>query len=512
MASTTILIGICIYFMCIIFVGYLMRSKNKGAEDFLVGGRSFGLLFNSGTLAACWLGGVLIIGVPGTLYAFGYWDSEAGWGAVVSLGSALCLVIAGFFYMKRLWQLKLLSLGDFYYKRFGKTAGGLATILMCFTFTLWIAVQIIAFAKVGASLIGFSLSMWIIISMAVICTYTILGGLWAVCLTDIIQVSIVTISMLILTPVAVSMVGGWDAFVAAFPTQKLDIFPAEKNFDGFAPWLAAWLIVGFGSIASPDLMQRAFSAKSGKIAKYSAFCAAGIFMLVLVIITILTFATVQMMELGAVDSSFLEDDPELLIPMVFQQLMPAPLVIIFLGAVLAAVMSAAATANIALAGVISKNLIKDMFVPDMSSYTLMQVTRFVVLCVGIIAVYFAIELPSAYLLASMGFDLILSCLFVPLTLGLYWKKANGYGAVAGMIGGALFRIVGAGLVNGFNMEGIGSPTDTWYYFTLGGPVASLICMVVISLLSQKASAPIELEMEANVDEQTENNLQQVINN
>ena len=80
------------------------------------------------------------------------------------------------------------------------------------------------------------------------------------------------------------------------------------------------------------------------------------------------------------------------------------------------------------------------------------------------------------------------------------------------MGGALFRIVGAGLVNGFNMEGIGSPTDTWYYFTLGGPVASLICMVVISLLSQKASAPIELEMEANVDEQTENNLQQVINN
>ena len=77
MGNAGILAGIGVYFALIIFVGYLMKSKNKGAEDFLVGGRSFGLFYNTGTLTACWIGGVLVIGVPGTLYSFGVWDSEA---------------------------------------------------------------------------------------------------------------------------------------------------------------------------------------------------------------------------------------------------------------------------------------------------------------------------------------------------------------------------------------------------------------------------------------------------
>ena len=496
--NTGIIIGIICYFLAIIFVGYLMKNKNKGAEDFLVGGRSFGLFFNTGTLTSCWLGGALIIGVPGTLYSFGIWDDAAQWGLLVSVGSALCLVLAGAFYMRRLWQLKLLSLGDFYYRRFGRNAGIISTVLMAFTFTLWIAVQIIAFAKVGTSLVGLSLTHWIIIAMAVICTYTILGGLWAVCLTDIIQVGIVTISLFILTPVALSMVGGWDAFVAAVPTQKLQFFPAETTVHSYLPWLGAWVIMGLGSIASPDLMQRAFSAKSGRTARNSAFCSAIIYSFVLIIVMILTFATMQMINLGAVDQSVIDADPELLIPMVFQSLMPGPIVVIFLGATMAAVMSAAATANIALAGVISKNLINDIFVPKMSSHNLMQTTRVVVLGVGIIAAYIAIALPSAFLLMSLGFDLILSSLFVPLTLGLYWKKANGYGAVAGLLAGAAFRIVVSGFVNGFTLEGIGTPTETWYYFTLGGPLVSLVAMTVVSLLSQKQSVPVILELEEDL--------------
>ena len=500
LGNTGIIIGIICYFAAIIFVGYLMKNKNKGAEDFLVGGRSFGLFFNTGTLTSCWLGGVLIIGVPGTLYSFGIWDDTAKWGLLISVGSALCLVLAGAFYMRRLWQLKLLSLGDFYYRRYGQKAGIISTVLMAFTFTLWIAVQIIAFAKVGTSLVGLSLTHWIVIAMAVICTYTILGGLWAVCLTDIIQVGIVTISLFILTPVALHMVGGWDAFAANVPMEKLQFFPAERTTGYYLPWLGAWVIMGLGSIASPDLMQRAFSAKSGKVARNSAFCAAIIYSIVLCVVIILTFASMQMINMGAVDQSVIDADPELLIPMVFQDLMPGPLVVVFLGAAMAAVMSAAATANIALAGVISKNLIQDIFVPNMSSHSLMQTTRIVVLIVGIIATYIAIALPSAFLLMSLGFDLILSCLFIPLTLGLYWKKANGYGAVAGLLAGAVFRIVVSGMVNGFTLEGIGTPTDTWYYFTLGGPIVSLLVMTIISLLTQKQSVPIELELDTEVAE------------
>lgn len=497
MTNTGILLGVGVYFALIIFVGYMMKNKNKGAEDFLVGGRSFGLFFNTGTLTACWVGGVMVIGMPGTIYGFGVWDSEARWGLLVSYGGMCCLLIAGLFYMRRLWQLKLLSLGDYYYQRFGRVAGIISTIIMSGTFVLWISVQIVSFAKVGVAIMGLSLSTWIIISMAVICTYTILGGLWAVCLTDIIQVGVVILSMLILAPLAISAVGGWDAFAAAVPTEKLEMFPKDYMApSAWLAWVAAWATIGLGSIASPDLMQRAFSAKSGKVAQNSAFCAFLVATFIMIVIMLLTFAAMQMIDQGAVDRAQVDADPELLLPLVFLHSMPLPVVILFLGATMAAVMSAAATANIALSGVISKNLVQDIFMPTMSSRGLMQATRVIIFCVGILGAYIAIALPSAFILTSLGFDLVLSCLFIPLTLGLYWKKANACGAIAGFIAGAVVRIIGAGLLNGFTLSGIASSADSWYYFTLGGPLAALLAMVAVSLATQSVCKPVEMKVAA----------------
>lgn len=488
-----VLLGIGCYFAVMILIGYLMMKRNKGAEDFLVGGRSFGMFFNTGTLVACWIGGAVILGLPGTLYSTGIWDSDAQWGVIVSLGGASCLAVAGFFYMRRLWELKLLSLGDFFYIRYGRNAGILSTVLMCFTFTVWVAVQVIAFAKVGSSLLGWSLTTCVFLSIAVICTYTILGGLWAVCFTDIMQVFIVIIGVLIITPIAVNMAGGLETVLANIPKEKTEFFPREAlSLQAWLPWIAAWVVIGLGSITSPDLMQRAFSAKSGKTARNSALLAFVIVMALTCIVGLLTFASMQLMEKGAFDTSLILEDPELMVPVVVQNFMPLPLVVMFIGAVMAAVMSAAATANIALSGVIAKNLINDIFVKNMSSRALMQTSRVVIVFVGAIATYIAIALPSAFLLTALGFDLILSCLFMPLTLGLYWKSANGYGAIAGMLVGATVRIVISGCMNGFSVEGIGSPTEIWYLFTLGGPIASGLAMVVVSLLTQKCNVPIAL--------------------
>ena len=499
-ANTGIIIGIFCYFFGMIVIGYLMRNKNKSAEDFLVGGRSFGLFYNTGTLTACWIGGVLVIGVPGTLYSFGVWDSEARWGLLVTYGGMSCLLVAGLFYMRKLWELKLLSLGDYYYQRFGRTAGIISTIIMSGTFVLWISVQIVSFAKVGVAVVGLSLNTWVLISMIVICTYTILGGLWAVCLTDIIQVAVVVLSMLILLPLSIGAVGGWESFSAAVPTEKLEMLPKDYTApSAWLAWVAAWATIGLGSIASPDLMQRAFSAKSGKVARNSAFCAFAIVCAILVIVMILTFAAMQMMEQNAVDRALVDADPELLLPLVFQHVMPLPVVILFLGATMAAVMSAAATANIALSGVIAKNLINDMFMPSMSSRGLMQTTRVIILVIGILGAYLAIGLPSAFLLTSLGFDLVLSCLFVPLTLGLYWEKANACGAIAGLVAGAFTRIVGAGLLNGFTLPGIASSADSWYYFTLGGPLAALVAMVIVSLATQSVCKPVVMKLDPSAN-------------
>ena len=513
--SAGVLIGIGLYFAGMIFIGYIMKNKNKGAEDFLVGGRSFNMFFNTGTLVACLLGGTVVIALPGVLYSHGIWDGALYYGGLISFGGVLCLVICGLFFMKPLWQMKLLSLGDFYYQRFGKVTGVIATVMISSTFIFWIAVQILTFAKVGTSLVGLSLTTWVIIAMTVICSYTVLGGLWAVCVTDIVQVIIVAAGLIVLTPIAIyylgdnSLAAGWQTLTTTIPQEKINILPdATSGADakGWLAWMAAWMVMGLGSVASPDLLQRAFSANSGKTARNSALLAAAIIFVLFVVTVVLAFSCISMIAKGILSPHAVEQiahDNELLVPVMFQDIMPVPMVATFLGACLSAVMSAAATANIALSGLISKNIIQDLFMPKIGSRQLMQLTRVIIVLVGLFAAYLSLKVDSALTLTNFGFDLILSCLFIPMALGIYWKKANGYGAVAAMIGGITVRVGLCGLINGFTMQSIAKPDTTWFYFTVAGPVVSLVCMLTVSLLTHKRAMRKRVVEEEQLEEWSE---------
>ena len=65
-ASTGVIVGICCYFWGMILVSFLLRNKNKDAEDFLVAGRSFGVFLTPAhSLPACRLGGVIVVAAPG---------------------------------------------------------------------------------------------------------------------------------------------------------------------------------------------------------------------------------------------------------------------------------------------------------------------------------------------------------------------------------------------------------------------------------------------------------------
>ena len=488
------LIGVGIYCSIMVIIAIFLQKRNKSAEDFLVAGRSFGTFFTTGTLCACMFGGSIFFGVPGAFYTFGIWDSDAKYGLLVmSAGVVILYTLCALFFFKPLWKLKLLSLGDLYYRRYGKAVGATSTIIISLCFTLWVAVQMAAFAKVGTIYLDLSYSSCIIIAAVTICTYTILGGLWAICFTDIVQIIIVTGSIIIFAPMIVEMAGGWDYFAANFPTEKLNALPKSgSGMEGLLAWIAGLVVIGVGSIPSPDLAQRAFAAKNPRVIQKSAFIASAIYILGTSLIIIITVGCLQLLQTKGIDMSFLDEDAELLLPTAFQYFMPKPLMILFLGAILAALMSAAATANIALSAAISKNIVCDIFKPDMSSRSLMQATRVTILFVGLLAAVMAVKLPSIFFLTNLGFDLLLSCLFMPMALGIYWAKANSYGACAGILAGAGVRIISSGIINGFSLEGIGSPTEYWYVFSLFGPLCSLTAMVLISLLTQKSNPPLKL--------------------
>ena len=485
--------GLAFYLGLMVLIGYLVKDRIKTSEDYLVGGRSFGLFYNSGTLAACFLGGGILIGASGKIFSVGIWDNNLSGGALLLIGGFLmCLFMAGTFYMPKLWRMKFISLGDLFYVRFGRRTGLLSSVLISVNFLFWVAVQILVFGKIVNAILGWDLEMSILLAMAVICAYTMLGGLFAVCFTDIIQVTVTILGVIVMVPYCISAVGGWDMFTASYNANLLQLAPQTMEIDPWLAWFAAFAAVGLGGIVSPDLMQRAFSAKTPNIARTSAYVAFTILLCFAVLITVLSLAGHILVDKGILVDPHLAADPELILPIMSKAILPLPLVVLFLGAGLSAVMSAAATALLALSGMISMNIYRDVINPNASHATQVRVTRILVLALGVVATVIALTYPNAAELSAFGFDLILASLFGAMTLGLFWKKTNAIGAAAGMIAGILFRVVGAAIDSGeISLVAMAYPAH-WYYFTLLSPLVSIVTTVVVSLATQKASAPIAM--------------------
>lgn len=468
-----------------ISVGFLVRKKAGTAEGYLVAGRQFNLFCNSAALTACFLGGSIVLSLPGLVYGTGIWNDAKMWGATSTLGGIFCLLLAGLFYMPKLWRLKLLSLGDYFYLRFGRTTGFAVSIVTVMTFIFWVAVQVLVFAKVCSALLGWSLLPAALIGITVIAIYTTLGGLWAVMATDMIQVCLVALGILVLVPIALHLVGGWDAFMAAIPQDKVQLVPHVADGKIWLAWFASLCLIGIGSIVSPDLMQRAFAAKTASVARNSALvgmCIKTALSVLMIGVALMGWILVQR---GDIPETLLRGDMELIVPVMVRELLPTPLIILFVGACLSAVMGAASSALLAMSGMISKNIWKDFIHPRTTDKELVLVSRVCVVAFSLFAVYLALSLEMVYMLLALGFDLIMATLFAPMTLGLYWKKANEYGALAAIIIGSLVRICGAGFANGFTLETIAYAGD-WYIWSLAAPAAAFVVMYVVSLLTQQA--------------------------
>lgn len=483
---TALYLGVIIYFCCMILVGFLVRKKAGTAEGYLVAGRQFTLLFNSAALTACFLGGSIILSLPGLVYGMGLWNDDKMWGGTAALGGIFCLLLAGLFYMPKLWRLKLLSLGDYFYLRFGKATGFTVSLVTIMTFIFWVSVQILVFAKICNAFMGWNVVTAALVGMGVIAVYTALGGLWAVMATDMVQVCLVALGIFVLTPIALALVGGWDVFVAEVPMDKTHIFPQEADLRIWVAWFASWCLIGIGSIVSPDLMQRAFAAKTASIARNSALVGMTIKTLLSILMIFLAYMGYILVQNNSIPEAALGGDMELIVPVMVKTLLPTPLVILFVGAALSAVMGAASSALLAMSGMISKNIWKDVIHPKTSDKELVLVSRICVVLFSLFAVYLALSLKMVYMLLALGFDLIMASLFAAMTLGLYWKKANGYGAIAGIVTGIVVRVVGAGIANGFTLESIAYAGD-WYIWTLAAPICAFIAMYVVSLLTQQSN-------------------------
>jgi SSS family solute:Na+ symporter len=413
-----IFVGVGVYFVMMVVIGALASRKATSAANFIVAGRRMPIWICGATIMATWFGGGTMMGGAGAAY-------EGGLLGVIAdpFGGALALFLVGFFFVRLFRRLRLLTFVQFLDNRYGKTAGTIAAVGNISSNVGWTAALLVAFGIVFESLSGVPLEYGIVAGSVVVLIYTVAGGMWAVAITDFVQMIIIAVGIILLLVVVLIDVGGWANIAPQLPEGTFRMIPGTNTAETWLNYFRAWLIFGLADVTAQTLLQRAFSARSEQVAQNSFYLACfGYLTLGMIPVTLGIIASITMPGLA---------NSENVIPELALAHLPPVAIAVFVGALLAAIMSTADSSLLAAASLFSTNLVP-LFKRRITDRTQLMTTRIAILLFGGIAVYVALEVREIYDLIQDANSVILVCVTAPFIVGVYWKRANRTAALASM--------------------------------------------------------------------------------
>jgi Na+/proline symporter len=445
-----LLTAIVIYLVLTLLVGAFASRLVKGSNDFVLAGRSLPLFLSASALFATWFGSETIFGAS-SIYL------EEGLQGVIEdpFGGALCLVLFGMFFLRPMYRMGVLTIGDVFKKIYGKRIEFTATVFLVPIYFGYVAAQFVAMSLVFGAVTDLTLIEGILVF------YTFLGGMWAISITDFIQTLMIVIGLIAVTVLVTRDAGGVGLILEQAPEGSFQFLP-DAGFTSWVNYFGAWIILGLGSIPSQDIYQRVMSAKSEIVAVRSTYLAGGFYV---------TFGLLPLFIALAAQVMYPElylENKQMLLPAMVLAHSNLPIQIIFFGALISAIMSTASSGLLAPAALISENLIRPLFKGKLSDAHLLWILRANIVLVAMVSIYMASQDSNIYELVASASILLLVSLFAPLTAGLYWKKASPVGAVSSMIFGMLVYL----FVDTLNLE-ISSH--------IFGLLASIFAMIIGSL-------------------------------
>ena len=397
----------------------------------MLAGRSLPLVLSSSALFATWFGSETVFGASSEFLKGGLYSVIED-----PFGAALCLVLFGLFFARKLYNMNLLTLGDFFKVRYGRKTELVASIFLAPPYVGYIAAQLVAMGLILNVVTGLAVWEGVIISAFVVTFYTYIGGMWAISITDFIQSIIIIVGLFVLAFILSSQAGGVYAVLSEVPKENYRFLP-HAQFKEIVTYIAAWSVLGLGSIPSQDVFQRVMSSGSVRTAVRSCFIAAALYLTIAMLPLFISLCTKHLYPDQVLG------DTQLTLPNMVLAHTALPIQILFFGSLLSAIMSTTSSAILAPAAIFSENLIKPMMKNKLSDQRRLVMTRISVLLFAAIATVMACLRSNIYELVGESSVLSLVSLFAPLAFGLYWKRSSPTGAllsmVLGMVTWAIFQ-------------------------------------------------------------------------
>jgi len=418
-----------VIFMAIsLAIGLYTYTQVKGSSSrYTVCGKSMPFLVVGTALAAQSIDGNATLGNTSLTYSNGVWA-----GLAIPIGLALSLLIVGRFLAEPLNRMNLLTLPEFFYRRYGKTTELVTSVLTVVCFIVLVAGNLSAVAWILSNVSGLSYGTALAIGTGVILLYTVAGGLYAAIWTDFFQIHIAIVGFL-LGAAWLWFNRGFDTIMAAVPEATLSLsqmFSIEGG--GLTNW-AALLSLAVGNAMALDFMERVFSARTPGTARRACYYAAGWTLVIGLCASFLGLAALSMVSGG--------NDARMVLPQLANGVLPFWIgVLIFVG-VLGASMSTANGAMLVISVVLARNIFQRWSARRLQDSTLLFLSRAFALPTAVLAGWLAYVRPEPGILLVVAFDIVFAGCVVPLFFGVHWGRANANGALAAIVTGTVARVV-----------------------------------------------------------------------
>ncbi|XP_030317561.1 high affinity choline transporter 1-like [Calypte anna] len=416
-------------------------QQNRNAiEMAVVGGRNINIFIGLFTATATWVGGAYINGTAEIVYL----PSKGLLWVQAPLGFALSLVIGGVFFVNPMRAKNYVTVMDPLQETYGNVMGSLLFVPPLLGEVFWFAAILASLGATMRIILDIGGSLAIIISACTVVLYTLLGGLYSVAYTDVIQLLFITVSLWLCIPFALMNSATESIYFTATHQSYQDPWIGKIEEQYLGRWLDDFFYLVLGSIPWQTYFQRVLSAaSSGQARLISYLSGLGCFMMAIpsVLIGAVAASTDWNQTSYGLPSPQERGQSAMILPLVLHHLCPAHISIAGLGAIAAAAMSSADSALLSASSMFAHNIYRKILRKKAAEREVLWAMRTSMLVIGAGAASLAFYSSSVYDLWFLSGDLVYTLLFPQLCCALFAPSTNTYGSAAGFLVGLLLRLL-----------------------------------------------------------------------
>jgi len=363
-----LLVAIIGYVLVQFAVGTWVSRRMASEADYILAGRRLGTALVTFSVFATYFGAEAIVASGGAVY-----DNGLAGALVDPVGYAAAIIIVGVFFARALWSRGLTTFADLFRQRYSAGVERLVVVVLLPGSVIWAAAQVRAFGQVMDENSGMGLKSAILLAAVLVAAYSVVGGLLADAVTDVIQGIAVLAGLLILGAIVAGHVGGVSAGLAQIEPQRLKLLAAQGSLVGTLEKIAIPIC---GTIVAVELISRFLGARSAEVAVRGTAIGGGIYLIVGMVPVFL----------GLVGPGLLPNvqDSEQIVAKLAKVYLPGLLYIAFAGAIISAILSTVHSALHAPASQISHNIVIRL-VPGLTDRGKLWCVRLTVMALSIVA-------------------------------------------------------------------------------------------------------------------------------